>query len=569
MSTIGVDIGTGSVRVCINGPKIFKTALKPIKTNRHGEFTNYITQSSREIYEAIIELLEELVDEPVTAISFAATCSMVVMESVCIDGQKYLKPCAVEYDGKDCNQDIILWMDNRAVEQANYLNTQVDGRNLAKIGGKFIPEMGLPKLTWLHENKTQDIVCFELHDWYSYLFLVGGGYKDGLIPYVVDPINVMKKFPTVNEAMDGSIKGWTREFLDNIGIGSHVSIGRSDFNLQTSGLLPIGVPLGFVHGSLFDFQGKVTVAHGCIDCYAGWLFTIEPEFAVDSHLSMIAGTSTCFILSSPKSECDSIPGIWGPFKQLLPLPIDLFAFGQPATGKLFELLFENYSSVLDHVEPKDIFQFLEDETTKLERTRNSSITDIIKNYFWYIDQHGNRSPYNDFTMSESVIDGCNSSDGLASITNGVSLMGLVIRYNLALEFLSFQTKQILQIIDNAGGPSVNTITISGSQGNNRRFMNLLATVTGKNIKILNLPLNLKYNVVKGSSIISTVGHNLLHGQETYENLLNKAIFSNGVYEEIVPDHSLAHIVSLLSKKYSIFVDMAITQQKYRQIIASM
>ena len=50
------------------------------------------------------------------------------------------------------------------------------------------------------------------------------------MPYVAEPIEHMQEYPTVPEAMDGSIKGWTTEFLKQIGIGSHISIARSELN---------------------------------------------------------------------------------------------------------------------------------------------------------------------------------------------------------------------------------------------------------------------------------------------------------------------------------------------------
>lgn len=570
MTTIGVDIGTGSVRICLSKPDAYKTAFKPIKTNRDDIYSNYVTQSSREIYECILTLLQELVNEPVTSISFTATCSMVVMERVSIGSKMHLKPCAVNFKGDDNQQDIILWMDNRSIEQTSYLNENLNKKDLYKVGGKFIPEMGLPKLRWLQDNiKSKDIVCFELYDWFSYLFLVGGYNEEGLVPYVVDPIEPMQEYTTVSEAMDGSIKGWTIEFLKQIGIDSRISIGRSEFNLNTSGLLPVGVPLGYIHKNVYGMGEKIVVANGCIDCYAGWLSTIEPEFSVENHLSMIAGTSTCFILSTLSSKYSTIPGIWGPFSQLLSLPLDLFEFGQPATGKLFEQLFSNYELVISSLNAENVFAFLENETAALETTKGTSITKLIKSYFWYIDQYGNRSPYNDFAMSEMIIDGCNSSDNLASITNGITLMGLVIRYNLILEFLCFQTRQILEIIHSSNGPLVNSITVNGSQGNNKRFMRLLATITGKKVKILKLSTNVKYNVVKGSSIISSIGHKLLTGCKNYQNALNSCIQADADYDTIYPDHHIADIGPLLDKKYNVFLDMAIAQQNYRRKINSM
>lgn len=567
MTTIGVDIGTGSVRICLNNKNDFKTAFKPIKTNRDGIYSNYITQSSQEIYECILALLKELINEPATSISFTATCSMVVMERVSIGSKMYLKPCAVNFKRDDSQQDIILWMDNRSIEQTSYLNERVNKEVLYKVGGKFIPEMGLPKLRWLQDNINKDIVCFELYDWFSYLFLVGGYDKEGLVPYVLDPIERMQDYSTVPEAMDGSIKGWTTEFLKQIGVDSHISIGRSEFNLYTSGLLPIGVPLGYIHENVYSTAKKILVANGCIDCYAGWLSTIEPEFSHENHLSMIAGTSTCFILSTPSSKYNTIPGIWGPFSQLLSIPLDLFEFGQPATGKLFEQLFSNYELVISSLNTEDIFGFLENETTTLEAKKGTSITKLIKSYFWYIDQYGNRSPYNDFTMSEMIIDGCNSSDNLASITNGITLMGLVIRYNLILEFLCFQTRQILEIIQSSNGPLVNSITVNGSQGNNKRFMLLLAIITGKQVKILKLSTNVKYNVVRGSSIISNIGLELLSGCKTYQNALNSCIKIDENYDTIYPDDHTSDIGPLLDKKYKVFLNMAMAQQNYRRLIS--
>lgn len=569
MTTVGIDIGTGSVRVCLNGPAGFESAVKPITTTKHDVYTNYVTQSSQEIYQRIIELLHELVDKPISSLSFAATCSMVVMEKTVSNGEEFLKPYAVNYEGDDNYQDIILWMDNRSVDQANYLNGKVDKKYLNKVGGKFIPEMGLPKLRWLHENATKELVCFEMYDWFSYLFMVGGYVHDGMVPYVIDATTPMEQYKSIDEAMDGSIRGWTPQFLQNIGIGPHISIGKSDFNLGDSCLLPVGVPLGFVHDKAFALENKIVVANGCIDCYAGWLSTVEPKFISENNLTMIAGTSTCFILSTHAGKYDAIPGIWGPFPQLLPLPVDLFEFGQPATGKLFEQLFENYQLLISSLSTPDIFARLEDETSRLEASHNKPIHHIIKNYFWYIDQFGNRSPYNDFSMSEMIIDGYNSSSDLASITNGFSLMGLVIRYNLILEFLSFQTKQILDIIEDHNGPQIHSITINGSQGNNKRFMKLLSTVTGKPVKVLLLSTDIKYNVVKGASLISGLGLRLLSDPQHYETILQDVISSEQQYDVISPNEDLHPLKVLLDLKYDVFVDMSKVQQKYRRLMASM
>lgn len=105
-------------------------------------------QSSTDIWRAVASAVKEAVagavkaapsstpasiTNAIRAIAFDATCSLVVLGE---DDQ----PITVSPDGQDDEKNIILWLDHRAVKQANFIN----GTNhpvLKYVGGKVSPEM--------------------------------------------------------------------------------------------------------------------------------------------------------------------------------------------------------------------------------------------------------------------------------------------------------------------------------------------------------------------------------------------------------------------------------------------
>lgn len=490
MSYLGVDVGSGSVRCMLMAENYRATQSREISINYNHENRAIVTQSSREIYKAIEESFRHLLKlSPVKAIdgiSVTATCSMVVREVIDEEGTKMvLGP----YNG---DQDIIMWMDSRSSGECEKLNGLVPKDKLLFVGGSYIPEMGLPKLKWLSDHTDKQLMCFELYDWISHLLIVGNGET---VPY-------NHSYGTDDVAMDGSIKGWSEDFLSLVKIRNGIRVGG--YGLDRPRVMPLGSAIGTMTSKLsakLGISGQPAIYHGCIDCYAGWVST-NPEILereVDGTLSMIAGTSTCFVLPTSSSQAKPIDGIWGPFWQLLPNK-RVYSFGQPATGKLFEDLFREFNDLIgDH----NNFEFVERETWKIELEHNQTINSLIRCYFYYGDVYGNRSPYNDFSMSEAFIDGANSSILQASLLRDHTITSLVVRYNLILEFLAFQTEQIIRNIQNE---SIDQVEVSGSQAANARFMQLLSTVL--QVPVISTPASSHYQVVEGSCLIAMWGHRL-------------------------------------------------------------
>lgn len=583
--TIGIDIGSASVRACWNANGEKQIVQRPISVHPCKENQKYVSQSSTEIFECILELLEFIeTDVAADSIAVTATCSMVVMEKISRPNGIFLKSYPVQAGNCEYStpQDIIMWMDGRAEKESEELTHNLPRETLGKLGGKILPEMGLPKAKWLSDNTTSNLVCFELYDWFSYLFLVGGYDKDHLVPYIELAGAGWTSPKNFQEAMDGSIKGWSREFLKRIGIRLTLEIGSSSFNISEHGLPPVGTPLGYVSPGIAtkSLSEKTLVCHGCIDCYSGSLSTIGTPSSQQSEavLTAVAGTSTCFLLSTSKVDSKHIPGIWGPFLQLTALPVSVYEFGQPATGKLYERLFSQYSSVLPHTDPSRCFETAEEQTTALERTYNLPIHCIIRNYFWYIDAFGNRSPYNDFAMGELIIDGHNALGNLPSIFDTASLRAFAIRYNLIQEFLCFQTKHILDIFSEANPIDVSHIHCMGSQASNTRFVKLLSFICNMCVVAASpQDQDAKYNVAIGASRIAALGLNLHALSSSYTQAWMSCVPTPSsataiTYHpnDILLDLNMALplLRRVLLAKFEIYKDMARVQRRYRALMAS-
>ncbi len=147
---IGVDVGTGSARAAVFGldGTMLGQASRPITTWRPQP--GFVQQSSTDIWSGVVAAVREAVQHagPVhpVGIGFDATCLLVANDA---SGA----PVSVSPDGA-AEQDVIVWMDHRAQEQADRVDA---GQHevLKYVGGRISLEMEVPKLIWLRKNLPQ------------------------------------------------------------------------------------------------------------------------------------------------------------------------------------------------------------------------------------------------------------------------------------------------------------------------------------------------------------------------------------------------------------------------------
>ena len=157
---IGVDVGTGSARsgVFTLDGKLLGSAVRDIRLFQPEGHPGFYQQSSEDIWAAVCEATKEALasagmsGESVVGMGFDATCSLVALDSA--DAPLSVDPSNDGADTEGFVQNVIVWLDHRATEQAQRIN---DGGypQLRTVGGKISPEMEMPKILWLKEERPQ------------------------------------------------------------------------------------------------------------------------------------------------------------------------------------------------------------------------------------------------------------------------------------------------------------------------------------------------------------------------------------------------------------------------------
>lgn len=504
---VGIDVGTGSARACVidtNGI-ILGLSERPIK--RAELKPNYITQSSTEIWNAICFCVKHAVREAgidpsdVFGIGFDATCSLVVLR------ESTNEPVGVGPDFTDNSQNIVLWMDHRAVDETIAINSTGD-KSLKYVGGQMSIEMELPKMKWLKHNLPggiEDCKFYDLAD-----FLTHRATDSECRSYC----SVVCKQGFVPPGVDNSETGWSKEFLESLDLPELV-----EDNFRRLGGIP-GKNGKFLCAG--DIVGKLTekaaeelglstdcvVGSGVIDAYAGWIGTVAAEIDVPDYsdqkdnsigvacgrLAAVAGTSTCHIAMT-KDPC-FVRGVWGPYKDVIAPGYWLAEGGQSCTGALLAHVLATHPahSELVHLAETDNlskFDYLNSvlETLRVEKGARSVVS-LAKDIFYYGDFHGNRSPIADPNMRASII-------GQSMDT---SVQDLALQYFGACEFIAQQTRQIIEEMEKSGH-RISYIFMSGGQCRNGLLMRLLADCTGKRVII---PRYIDAAVVFGSALLGAV-----------------------------------------------------------------
>ncbi len=460
---IGVDVGTASVRAGVFDltGKLLAAAVEPIQIFRPRE--NFAEQSSEDIWEQTGKVVRRAVAdagikaEDVIGISYDATCSLVALD-------RNNQPITVSPTGSHA-QNIVMWMDHRAIAIADEINAQ--GHDILKyVGGKISPEMEPPKLKWIKQNlpDTWKNVgkFFDLAD-----FMV---YQSSGVD-VRSLCTVVCKWGYLGH--EGEFGRWDKSFYDQIGLSDLFDAGKVTDNVR---------PMGTCAGNLTPAAAKhlglhegIAVGVGIIDAHAGGVGVLgavwegeegAPLEKLETALALIGGTSSCHMAVSRKPKF--INGVWGPYFGAMVPEMWLTEGGQSATGGLIETVINDNAQAVT----------LQEQAKQSGRTVYEILNDIVQRHDakWTKDlhvldyHHGNRSPKAD-PHAKGVVDG---------LTLDTSLESVAKRYYATIQSIAYGTRDIIEAM-NAAGYRIERIFATGGGTKNPVWLQEHADITGCSI----------------------------------------------------------------------------------------
>ncbi len=521
---IGVDVGTGSVRAGIFTPKgeMLAQAASPIEMYRPVE--NFVEQSSEDIWRNTCKVVKEAMlkskadRDQIVGIGFDATCSLVALD-------KADQPVSVSPTGKS-QQNIIVWMDHRALKETDEIN-QTGDEVLKYVGGKVSPEMEIPKLMWLKRNLPeqfkQTAKFLDLAD-----FMVYRASGNDLRSVCT---KVCKWTYLAHE------KRWSENLFKKVGLDD-----LNDNNRIGKEIADLGSSAGTLTEKSADQLGltvRTTVAVGIIDAHAGGLGVLgkDPE----TTLAIIGGTSSCHMASSKKPLF--VKGVWGPYYGAMVPGLWLNEGGQSATGSLLDFLIRDssyYPQLMEEVEKtgKDQYQLLNDEIYRLEESEPF----INKNFHLLGYFHGNRSP--------------RANPYLKGMISGLSLnetkTELAKKYLAAVQSVAYGTRHIIEEL-NKSGHRIKEIHICGGGTKNPIWLREHADITGCEMVLTKEP----EAVLLGSAILAAAASKI------YPTIQEAMSTMSDIGDSIPPRNEMKSYHDL---KYRVFHEMYNDQVKYQDMM---
>ncbi|HTQ03327.1 MAG TPA: FGGY-family carbohydrate kinase [Polyangiaceae bacterium] len=536
---LGVDVGTGSVRAAVFDAAGQKAGQSVAEIRIWRPREDFAEQSSEDIWRAAGEAIRGALaeagapPESVRGVGFDATCSLVAVGA---RGE----PVSVSPTHAD-EQNVILWMDHRAVEQASRINTT--GHEVLKyVGGLISPEMEMPKLLWLKENhaecwrRAKDF--FDLPDYLT--FRATGSRTRSLCTTVC-------KWTYLGH--DGG--RWADDFLRQIGLeelahADHARIGETVRPLGES----VGVTTEHAARELGLAPGT-PVGVSIIDAHAGGLGLLgtalgtEPldAHALERRLALIGGTSSCHMAVS--RDARFVPGVWGPYYSAMVPRLWLTEGGQSATGALIDHVIHTHvrgPALAEDAKRQGttVYALLNEE---LERLGGAELHALSAELHVMPDFHGNRSPRADPTLR-----------GMASglkLTDSVSSLALL--YLATVQAVAYGTRHILEALAH-GGYRIDTVLACGGDTKNPLFVREHADITGCRIVLPREP----EAVLLGSALLGAVAAG------RHATILDAMSAMSGARDIVAPR---AHTAAYHARKYAVFHRMHADQLAYRALMA--
>lgn len=455
---IGVDVGTGSARSGLFDLKGSMLSVAKRDIGLYREAGAVVEQSSTEIWDAVCASIRQAVTmagvdpSAVIGIGFDATCSLVVAG----EGGT---PLAVG-PSEDPARDIIVWMDHRAVAQAERINA-MGHEVLRYVGGRISPEMETPKLLWLKENRPETFAnAWQFFDLADFLTWKSTGDLSR------STCTVTCKWTYL--AHEGR---WDPSYFREIGLGELVD--EAFARIGTSIVEP-GTRLG--HGLTAEaahamgLNPGTAVAAGMIDAHAGGIGTVGIGEKPAENLAYVFGTSSCTMTSTDKPVF--VPGVWGPYYSAMVPGMWLNEGGQSAAGAAIDQL------LAFHPASTEAKQMASDRGMSLPALMAEAACDRIERLSDVValaaglhvvpEFLGNRAPFAD-PHARAVIAGLGMERDFDS---------LVALYVAGLCGVGYGLRQIIETQAQAG-VTVERVVISGGAGASDLVRQVLADACGR------------------------------------------------------------------------------------------
>jgi D-ribulokinase len=456
---VGVDVGTGSARAGVFDADGGLLASRKQDIRIWREAGDIVEQSSADIWSAVCTSVRAAVSDAgvspdaVAGVGFDAACSLVVLD-------RDMKPLSVDRSGDDA-RNIIVWMDHRAVGQADRINA-MGHRVLDYVGGRISPEMQTPKLLWLKENMPETFEragqFFDLPDFLTWT-------ATGSLARSACTVTCKWTY-LAHEST------WDPSYFSAIGLGeladeNYARIGREIVAPGTS----VGKGLTPEAAAALGLRPGTAVGAGLIDAHAGGIGTVGAENTAGPELTMayVFGTSACTMASS--AEAHFVPGVWGPYYSAMVPGLWLSEGGQSAAGEAIAHLIATHparetAEAAAEAAGISVQGYLLSEVERRCSDPSEAVT-LAGNRMVVPDFLGNRAPFAD-PHATAVISGLTLDTGiddlLASYVAGVLGVGYGLR----------------KILDTqrAHGVTPGAVVISGGAGESGFIKQLLADAGG-------------------------------------------------------------------------------------------
>jgi FGGY-family pentulose kinase len=489
---VGIDVGTGSARAGIFDERGQRVGMGVESIQTWRPEPDFVEQSSEDIWRACgVAVRAALAQggirpEDVKGIGFDATCSLVLLDA---DD----RPVTVSPSGNP-EQNVIVWMDHRALAEAAEINATGDDV-LRYVGGTISPEMETPKLLWLSRRlpaSFQKSARFlDLPDFLTYR-ATGVDTRSHC--------TTVCKWTYLGHERDGA-GAWSASYFERIGLGELLAHGARRIGSKVS---PLGERVGVLSEASareLGLAAGTAVGVSIIDAHAGGIGLLgttlpgEPLGAaeLERRVALIGGTSSCHMAVS--REPRFVPGVWGPYYSAMLPGLWLTEGGQSATGALIDATIFGHArgpelAALAQQQRTTAYALLNAELNALQAAENLQFpAHLTQGLHVLPDHHGNRSPRADATLRGMV-------SGLDLETSTSALARL---YLATIQGIAYGTRHIVDAM-NQRGYAIDTLLATGGDTKNEVFVREHADATGCRVV---LPAETEA-VLLGSAILGAV-----------------------------------------------------------------